>query len=147
MRRTHQLSGAALRLLCVCGAILAAPTAFAEGRLSGAEFDARTSGKTITFVNPAGQFYGAEQYLGDRRVQWMVADGICTRGSWSAGGSEAAPLICFSYDERIEPLCWVVEARDDQLFAYVDGTPPENAIRSSQISNEPLPCPAQDLGM
>lgn len=93
--------------------VLAAP-AGAETPLSGAEFEARTTGRTMTYARE-GQVWGREQYLAGRKVIWAFEGEDCKRGVWD----EPQPgLICFSYDDAPDAQeCWRFYGRQDGLFA------------------------------
>ena len=62
-----------LRLISIFA--LAFPAlALAETPLSAEDFAARVQGKVLTY-GLAGEPYGAEEYLPDRRVRWSFLDG------------------------------------------------------------------------
>ena len=73
----------------------------AETPMSAADFEARVTGKTLTYSNE-GVAYGAEEYLSDRRVRWSFLDGECQEGRWYVAGDQ----ICFVYDDIPDPQCW-----------------------------------------
>lgn len=119
-------------------------TAAAAEIIPPAEFEALSEGRTLTF-DKGGTFYGAEQYGPNRYSLWQDATGDCAEGSWFPAGD----AICFVYDRQPEPICWIFERRDGDYFARVAGTPPRDAseIRLREIIDEPLSCPAPDLGV
>ena len=49
--------------------------------MTGAEFEAATTGRTL-YYNSAGQAYGVEQYLPGRRVIWAFVGDDCRKGNW-----------------------------------------------------------------
>ena len=91
-----------MKVLALVALILPGP-ALAQDALTGPEFEARITGKTMTYGRD-GQVWGREQYLKGRRVIWAFEGEACKRGTWA----EAAPgLICFTYDDRPgDPECW-----------------------------------------
>jgi hypothetical protein len=75
--------------------------ALAEVPMTGAEFEAMTTGKTMDHVL-FGEVYGAERYFPDRRVRWAFSDDVCLNGTWYEKGG----LICFVYEDGTGPECW-----------------------------------------
>ena len=59
-----------MRSLVIC-LILATPLQ-AQDAMTGPEFDAYVTGKTITFRTEANPSYGVERYLPNRRVMWSA---------------------------------------------------------------------------
>lgn len=82
---------------------LSAP-AFAQDRMTGAEFEAHVEGRTITFRTELNPAYGVERYMEGRRVMWSTFDGICQYGIWF----ESKGDICFRYDGDPEHKCWAI---------------------------------------
>lgn len=107
-------------------------------------FEAFSAGRTLSFERD-GAYYGAEQYLENRRVIWRYGDGTCTTGHWFTDGND----ICFVYDTNPLPQCWVFARRGDSYFARISGLPSgdPSEIRMSGSTTEPLPCNAPDLGV
>lgn len=135
MRPTHCLS------LCLC--LMAAP-AMAQDTYSGAEFDARVSGKTIQFERN-GQPFGAEQYFPDRRVIWAFRDGTCQRGIWF---ENTAGNICFNYENSDGSICWDFFKRPNNgIAARVVGAPVGTELIATEETEGPLECPLPDLGV
>ncbi|MCB5198522.1 hypothetical protein LGQ03_04660 [Loktanella sp. TSTF-M6] len=97
----------AAALLCV----LTAP-ALADP-MTGPEFDAYATGRTLSFAAPDGTVFGIEKYLPDQRVRWSAAPGMCVDGSWFASGG----AICFVYDGDPIPKCWDVTLTETGLRA------------------------------
>ena len=79
-----------MRLPLIAVLSLLPSTALAEAPLSAAEFEARVTGKTLTYSS-GGVAYGAEEYLRNRRVRWSFLDGECFEGQWFTSGDQ----ICF----------------------------------------------------
>ncbi|MEO0389038.1 MAG: hypothetical protein AAF281_16220 [Pseudomonadota bacterium] len=124
--------------------LLLLPPALAAQIVPPAEFEALSAGKTLTFERN-GVFYGAEQYGTRRDSLWQYSDTQCVEGIWFPAGDQ----LCFLYDGQTQAQCWLFERRGNDLFARLGGTPPEDTseIRLSEISEEPLACPAPDLGV
>ena len=115
-----------------------------EAPMSGAEFDAYTRGKTLTFVQD-GVAYGAEQYYENRQVVWAFRGDQCIDGAWY----EPAPgLICFVY-EAVEdgPQCWHFFKKSNGLRAIFDGTDEPTELYETNQSNEALFCPGPEIGV
>ncbi len=118
--------------------------AWAEVPLTGAEFDAYTLGKTMTY-GEGGRIWGREQYLPDAKVIWAFEGEECKRGTWT----EAAPgLICFSYEDApANSECWHFYKGEGRLMAQStkgDGSFPLAAIEETAT---PLACPGPDVGV
>ncbi len=104
----------------------------AETPMTGAEFEAFTTGKTL-FYNSLGQAYGIELYRPNRRVSWAYLDDTCEEGRWD----EPEPgLICFSYEFMAGLQCWNFFLDGDGLradFVTEDGsTVPYTATPATQ---------------
>lgn len=123
---------------------LLATSAWAEAPLSGAEFEARTTGRTMTFAQD-GQVWGREQYLEGRRVIWAFEGNDCKHGTWD----EPAPgLICFAYDDRPgDPQCWRFYDRAGRLMAEFAASPDGGMLSAVESTTEPLSCPGPDVGV
>lgn len=120
---------------CLFGASVSAETP-----LSGPEFDAYTSGRTITY-NANGQEFGAETYLRRQRVRWSFLQGECQEGHWFADGND----ICFVYENVEGPQCWHFFLTATGLRAeYVGGG--SAPLFESPIEQD-LTCAGPDLGM
>jgi len=121
-------------------AALSAP-ALAQEPMSGAEFDAYTSGKTLLY-GTGGDVYGGEDYLPGRRVRWSFLDGRCLDGVWYEDG----PFICFVYDDDPAPVCWTFYRGPAGLRAYLDGDPAEVLYETGE-ADEPLLCLGPEVGV
>jgi len=123
---------------------LTAPSASAEERMSGAEFDAFTQGQTFTYGNRGGP-YGAEAYLEDRRVRWSFLDGECKAGYWYETDDS---LICFVYEDRPDdPQCWSFYMRDGRLVATFESNGRSTELYQIDKSDEPLLCHGPKIGV
>lgn len=124
-------------------ALLAAPV-HAEDTgtppMTGTEFDAYVTGRTLMYGTGA-EPYGGEDYLPGNRVRWSFLDGRCLEGRWF----EAAPYICFIYSDDPEPICWTFYAGPDGLTARLDGDPDEILYETGE-AEEPLFCLGPEVG-
>ena len=102
---------------------LASP-ALAEAPMTGAEFDAYVTGKTLSYGNAGDATFGVEMYMTGKRVIWSVTPGICANGVWY----ESKGDICFRYDGDAEPKCWAVYAEGDGLRAVYTTRPDTTVI-------------------
>jgi len=116
--------------------------ALTQTPMTGAEFEAYVTGKTITYH----QFdapYGVEEYLSGRKVRWAFTANECQYGTWYEAGEE----ICFVYDYDPVPQCWTfwVDARG--LNGLFSGNGAGEELTEVEQSDQPLPCPGPDLGV
>ncbi|GFE65939.1 hypothetical protein [Litoreibacter roseus] len=125
-------------------ALLATPAAATDDLdlISPSEFEAFTSGSTLYF-NRRGAPYGAEQYLGGRKVIWTFLDGTCQRGIWYAAQDE----ICFVYDGQAGAQCWYFFKTGDTKSARVVGDNPVNDLTVVGQDTQPLSCPGPGVGV
>jgi hypothetical protein len=131
-----------MRLAMVVALGLAGPAA-AESPISGAEFEARVTGRTLSYA-VGDTAYGDEQYLPGRRVIWAFRDGPCREGIWY---EETPGRICFVYDHDPKPQCWTFFVVGDGLRAqFEDNEQSQDLIEVGQ-SDRPLACPGPDLGV
>lgn len=121
---------------------LAAQTAAAQPALTGAEFDTYTRGKTM-FYGFQGTVYGVERYLPNRRVIWSFLDGNCKEGVWY----EQADQICFVYEDRIDPQCWVFTKSDGGLIALFEGNSDATELYEAEDVNEEMVCLGPEVGV
>ncbi|MCF1708533.1 hypothetical protein L0V05_06855 [Tabrizicola sp. J26] len=130
-----------LRLLVL--ALISLPAlALAESPMTGAEFEAQLTGKTMTYAE-AGQVYGIEQYLPGRQVVWAFSGEECRKGTWY----EQGPAICFIYEDNPDPQCWLFFQRADGLKAHFIGDPEGTELSAVDESTQPLSCAGPDLGV
>lgn len=127
----------------VLGLLLAASPAAADGRMSAAEFEAYTTGYTLTF-SFLGVPYGAEQYLPGRRVIWAFIGDECRWGRWY----EEAGNICFVYDDAPDdPQCWGFWQTEDGLRAVFAGDGAHTELYEAERSRTPLVCEGLEVGV
>lgn len=119
-------------------ALVALPgLAWAETPLSAAEFDARTTGRTMTYAQE-GQIWGREQYLPGHKVIWAFEGAACKYGTWA----ELAPgLICFTYEDApTEQECWRFFNRETGLFAQFELAPDAVTLAAVEESDKGMIC-------
>ena len=132
-----------LRALCLAAAVIcAAPGARAETPMTGAEFEARVTGRTLTF-GLGGTAYGIEQYLAGRRVIWAFVDGPCRHGMWY---EDTPGRICFTYEHDPAPQCWQFFDDPSGLRARFEGDSADQDLIEVDQSPAPLICPGPDVG-
>jgi len=115
-------------------ALLLATPALAETPMTGDEFEAYITGKTLTF-SANGDPYGIEYYAPGRRVIWSFIGGECLSGQWY----EEDEAICFVYDDDPEPKCWMVYDIDGTIRAEFLNRPGTTVLYELEES-EPLIC-------
>lgn len=133
-----------MRSLALCLMLLPVAVGAAEPPvpMSGAEFEAYTTGKTLTF-SQLGEIYGAEQYLPGRKVRWAFKGDICRDGSWY----EEADQICFVYDYDPTPQCWHFWRRDGRLTGLFVGDGAGAELSEVTQSPDPLACAGPEVGV
>lgn len=116
--------------------------AIAQERLSAAQFDRLTSGKTY-YYSSGGRPYGAEEYLGNRRVRWSYLDGECMYGRWWDEGDQ----ICFVYEDNpSDPHCWSFNEGNNGIEAMFQNNPTGQTYEVTS-RNEPLECVGPKVGV
>jgi hypothetical protein len=121
--------------------LLAAAPALAEPPLTGAEFDALTQGRSLSWAE-FGTVYGVEQYLPDRKVRWVAVGKDCKLGHWY----EDAPAICFQYEDDIKPDCWIITRDGAGFSARYTTNPPEAAPVVVTETPDPPACFGPKVG-
>ena len=114
---------------------LASP-AMAQDGMTGAEFDAYVTGRTITFRTDLNPSYGIERYLPGRRVMWSTFDGICQYGVWF----ESKGDICFRYEHDPEHKCWTIYDEPGGLRGVFTTRPNTTVIYEIPDREDPLIC-------
>lgn len=134
-------SSLALSLICATLPALAQET---EPRpaMTGAEFEAYATGRTLTFA-AGGTVFGTEQYLPGRRVIWAFTDDICKEGIWYEDGD----MICFAYEDPSAPQCWKFWRDGTGLRAQFEGDPAGTELSEVAQSDQPLRCLGPDVGV
>lgn len=122
--------------------LMASLPAQAGEPMTAEEFDTYTRGKTFTYGH-AGDPYGAEEYLDNRRVRWSFLDGKCREGRWY----EDDGLICFVYEDRPEPQCWSFIETPGGLVAQFENDPEQTELYEVSKSSDPLMCLGPEIGV
>ena len=128
-------------MLALIAALLAQPAVAAEP-MSAAEFEEYTTGRTL-FYGQGGEAYGAEEYFENRRVRWSFLDGDCREGRWYPVGDQ----ICFVYEDRLDPQCWLFFLRPGGLSAHFQGDMSQPEIYEAQDIGEEMICLGPDVGV
>jgi hypothetical protein len=123
-----------MRSLAICLA-LATPLA-AQETMTGPEFDAYATGKTITFRTVLNPEFGVERYLPGQRVMWSAFDGTCQYGVWF----ESKGDICFRYEGDPENKCWSIYNDPQGLRGVYTTTPNTTIIYEVLGRDDPLIC-------
>lgn len=114
----------------------------AQSPMSAAEFDAYTLGKTM-FYGFEGRVYGAERHLPNQRVIWSFLDGDCKEGSWYQRDDQ----ICFVYQDRPDPQCWVFTRTGKGLVARFEGNPEATELYEAQEIGQDMVCYGPEVGV
>ena len=123
--------------LAFCGTAFAAETP-----MSGAEFDAYATGRTLTYAE-SGVIYGIEEYLPNRRVRWAFTEDECREGYWYEDGA----AICFVYEDNPVAQCWTFTHGSRGLIAKFLGSDNGRELYEAQQSDDPLVCLGPDVGV
>ena len=115
--------------------------ALAEAPITPQEFEARVTGKTLTYSS-GGRPYGAEEYFEGRRVRWSFLDGECQEGHWYVSG----PQICFIYEDIAEPQCWQFFSKGGKMIARFENEPIQEEIYETSKHDDPLMCLGPKVG-
>jgi hypothetical protein len=135
-----------MRSLAVLACLIALP-AFAQTTMTGTpmtgdDFDAYVTGKTLTY-SQYGQIFGIEEYLPNRKVRWSVAPDLCQYGSWYP----EADKICFVYEYDPDPHCWTFWQAPSGLTALSVDDLPGAELSEVEQTDVPLQCPGPDVGV
>jgi len=123
---------------------MSSAAALAETPMSGAEFEAYTTGKTLTYFE-SGYSYGTERYKANRQVTWAFDGDDCQDGEWY----EPEPgLICFIYDDGINgPQCWNFFRGDGGLRAKFANEPDGRELYETRPNTQELLCLGPEVGV
>jgi len=134
-------AAAALIAAAICLATHAAAQAQSESPMSAEEFDAYATGRTLIYGDAEGP-YGIEEYLPGRRVRWSFLDDDCIDGRWFGQGD----AICFAYEGRQTPVCWLFFLQEDGLLAQpLSGA--GGALYEISRSRAPMVCKGPRVGV
>lgn len=131
-----------MRAVILSFALLLGTAAHAQTTMTGAEFEAYATGKTLTYASN-GQVYGVEQYLPNRRVRWAFIDDTCRIGHWYEDAGE----ICFVYEHDATPQCWTFELQGGKLMARFVSDLPATELKEVEQTTSPLACTGPDVGV
>lgn len=131
-----------LTLALISALSMTALPGYAAEALSATEFERYVTGKTLYF-GMAGQAYGVEEYLSDRRVRWSFLDGKCKDGYWY----EDASQICFVYEDNPDPQCWSFYKEGDKLRAVFENDPASTVLYEANQDDKPMICMGPDVGV
>ena len=130
-----------MRMILILAAALLPLPALAQ--MSGADFEAYVTGRTLTYTD-RGVVYGIEEYLPDRQVRWSFIGDQCRDGYWY----DADGQICFVYEDRPDaPQCWLFSERGGRLSALFVGATDGRELYEARQSDEPLVCLGPDVGV
>jgi hypothetical protein len=115
--------------------------AFAETPMTGAEFEAYATGKTLTYAY-GGQIFGTEEYLPGRKVRWAFTEDVCQFGKWYEKGTQ----ICFLYENDLtDENCWEFFKTPSGIRAlFMDGG---TELSEVEQTHDGLGCPGPDVGV
>ena len=132
--------GHTLWIAALCA--LGSSAAVAGGPMTAAEFEAYTTGRTLTY-SALGQDFGIEEYLENRRVRWSFLDGDCEDGIWYPAGE----MICFVYETFPDPQFWTFYDEGGGLRALFMNDPEATELYETRMSDEPLLCLGPEVGV
>jgi hypothetical protein len=125
-------------------ALLLPLPAWAEKPMTGSEFEALTTGRTMDHAT-SGEVYGAEHYYPNRRVRWAFSGDDCMDGRWYEKGQ----MICFLYEDGSGPQCWTYFRDGAGIRAISAGDDP--AAPASPVdmiaTDRPLACLGPEVGV
>ncbi|MEM9437049.1 MAG: hypothetical protein AAGA15_08410 [Pseudomonadota bacterium] len=111
--------------------------------LTASEFEALTTGKTLTYATEGQTPYGTEEYLPGRKVRWAFTGQECKDGEWFEEGG----LICFIYEDNPDPQCWSFFLTPQGIRAQFENREGTAPLYSIAESTEPLFCPGPLIGV
>ena len=123
------------RTAITCLMLAIGAPAFADAPLTADEFEAYTTGKTLSY-GTGGFAYGIEEYFEDRRVRWSFIGGECQDGEWYPAGD----MICFVYEKIGSPQCWTFYQRPGGLSARFENDPESTELVETRQTRDPLIC-------
>lgn len=116
--------------------------AHAETPMTGPEFDANVTGRTVTY-DYGGGLFGTEEYLPERQVRWAFEGDTCVYGIWYPSGDE----ICFLYSNDPTPQCWLYFLEGGAIRGRYMGEGGGWEILESGRTAQGLPCAGPDVGV
>jgi len=138
----HRAASLLLAATLALPALAQEVTPVADAPMTGAEFEAYATGKTLSYAQD-GVVWGSEQYLPGRKVIWAFTEDDCQYGQWY----EDAGNICFLYDNDPDAQCWKFFREASGLRAIFMGADGGTALSEVAQSTTPLNCPGPDVGV
>lgn len=118
----------------------------AQSAMTGPEFEAYVTGRTLTFAEN-GMVYGIEEYLNNRRVRWAFVGDECQEGYWYDAQVDGTSMICFVYEYTPDdPQCWTFYQSSRGLKARFRNDPNARELYEVQQSREPMVCLGPRIG-
>ena len=113
--------------------------------MTAQEFDAYTTGRTLTYT-ANGAPYGIEEYHKGHRVVWAFLGDDCVYGTWYVKPTPQGDRICFSYENNGGPQCWSFEKDAGGLIATFRSDPAAGELYEARISDKPMVCRGPKVG-
>lgn len=131
-------------VLIAAAVLISALPAMAQQTMSAQDFEAYTTGRTLTY-NSQGTAYGVEQYLPNRRVRWAFVGNECQDGVWY----ERNGNICFLYEYApTDEQCWTFQRTENGMTGVFQGPDgPGTELYEVQQSEAPLGCAGPGVGV
>lgn len=130
------------RASITCLFVLASPVA-AQTPMSGAEFEAYVTGRTLTYSLPGDAVpFGIEEYRENRRVRWSYFDDECLEGEWYPSGD----MICFEYEPIRDPQCWTFFNDGAGLRARFMNDPDATELYETRATDGEMLCLGPKVG-
>ncbi len=131
-----------MRPLALAVCLAALPAAAQDTPMTAAEFDAYSTGKTLTYARN-GAIWGTEQYLPGRRVIWAFTADECKDGIWYSDQD----AICFVYEDQPDIQCWTFYLTSSGLSARFLGDPDGTPLSEVAQTAGPMPCMGPGVGV
>ena len=117
--------------------------AAAQTPMTGAEFEAYVTGRTLTF-GMGGEPYGIEEFRPGRRTIWAFVGDECREGTWFDRDDQ----ICFVYDDSADvEHCWVFWRSETGLNAVFMSDLSDTVLYEVENSTRPLICAGPEVGV
>lgn len=138
----HRAASLLLAATLALPALAQEVTPVADAPMTGAEFEAYATGKTLSYAQD-GVVWGSEQYLPGRKVIWAFTEDDCQYGQWY----EVSGNICFLYDNDPDAQCWKFFREASGLRAIFLGADGGTSLSEVAQTTTPLNCPGPDVGV
>ncbi|MCU0827251.1 MAG: hypothetical protein MUE52_07550 [Tabrizicola sp.] len=110
--------------------------------LTAEDFSAHTGTSTLTYSYSSG-FIGQAQYGPDQTLLWAFQGEPCVTGHWTHTGDQ----LCFSFANQVEVSCWLFSFKDGKLLGVLQNSDTVVVITETARSDQPLVCPAPEVGV